>query len=37
VREHLQIYAGFKGVPSDKVQQVVDTMIAEIELTDVQE
>lgn len=36
VREHLELYANFKGVDTVKIQRRVDKMIWEIELSDVQ-
>lgn len=35
-REHLEIYAAFKGVPQDQIRKRVDKMIHEIELSDIQ-
>lgn len=35
-REHLEIYASFKGVPEDQIRKRVDKMIFEIELSDIQ-
>jgi len=32
VREHLELYATFKGVPRNQVKKKVDTMIFELEL-----
>jgi ATP-binding cassette subfamily A (ABC1) protein 3 len=34
-REHLEIYASFKGVPEDQIRKRVDKMIHEIELGDI--
>lgn len=35
-REHLELYASFKGVPEDQIRKRVDKMIHEIELSDIQ-
>lgn len=35
-REHLELYASFKGVPEDLIRKRVDKMVHEIELNDIQ-
>lgn len=35
-REHLRIFASFKGTNSSEIDQVVDKMIKDIDLTDVE-
>lgn len=35
-REHLELYASFKGVQKDQIRKRVDKMIHEIELSDIQ-
>jgi ATP-binding cassette subfamily A (ABC1) protein 3 len=35
-REHLELYASFKGVPEDQIRKRVDKMVHEIELNDIQ-
>lgn len=35
-REHLELYASFKGVPKDLIRKRVDKMVHEIELNDIQ-
>lgn len=32
VREHLELYAAFKGVAEDKIRSKIDKMIYEVEL-----
>lgn len=34
VREHLELYAGLKGVPSNEIKPMVDEVIKDIDLED---
>lgn len=34
-KEHLQLFASFKGTPASEVNEVVDKMIKDIDLVDV--